>query len=197
MELRSKEIWATWSRVSCATDARSLEDGYEADRGWDLYSEPVDYGIMSIYSEDTRMEVSPFDSSMSVALWSPSHTPAPQTFRAWGKREQNFVWQTHRKTQRNTWDYSQYSRNNMYNQARADRVKLCVSRFTFLLPMLAELLGQIRKIDSTMERFLSFEANYLMVLFIARLMANYYLVKYTRPVRKRTREIIYRILRLW
>ena len=26
--------------------------------------------------------------------------------------------------------------------------------------MLAELLGQIRKIDSTMERFLSFEANY-------------------------------------
>lgn len=129
MELRSKEIWATWSRVSCATDARSLEDGYEADRG------------------------------------SPSHTPAPQTFRAWGKREQNFVWQTFiqvwpSKTQRNTWDYSQYSRNNMYNQARADRVKLCVSRFTFLLPMLAELLGQIRKIDSTMERFLSFEANY-------------------------------------
>ena len=85
----------------------------------------------------------------------------------------------------------------MYNKAQADRVKLCVSRFTFLLPMLAELLGQIRKIDSTMERFLSFEANYLMVLFIARLMANYYLVKYTRPVRKRTREIIYRILRLW
>ena len=49
---------------------------------------------------------------------------------------------------------------NMYNQARADRVKLCVSRFTFLLPMLAELLGQISKINSTMERFLSFEANY-------------------------------------
>jgi hypothetical protein len=52
---RSTMKEAEKSTVSCATDARALKDIYEADRGCDLslclsgaYSEPVDYGIISV-----------------------------------------------------------------------------------------------------------------------------------------------------
>jgi hypothetical protein len=79
---------------------------------------------------------------------------------------------------------------NLYKLPSASRsreinVKLCV--LPFFLPKLAELLRQISKIDSTME---SLRLITLMALFIVRLHGE--LLKHTRPVRKRTREIIYR-----